>query len=520
MKKELVIATPHNDAVSNVVMDTLNIQKQALVFVNSKRGAESQAERISTKIKTNKPEWNLLAEKALSVLSKPTKQCERLARCLKKGIAFHHSGLHNKQRDLVETEFKNGNIGVICATPTLALGMNLPSFRTIVRDLKRYGSQGYRPIPVLEYMQFIGRSGRPDFNDTHGEAITLAETESQKESIVNTYIYGQPEEVYSKLALEPVLRTYILTLIATAFCGNTEALSNFFNQTFYGHQYGNTKALQRIIDKMLYLLEDWEFIVSNNDDFRSADQPLKNTLKATPLGKRVSELYLDPYTAHILIDGMRRATGMHTNAFSYLNLLSNCLEMRPLLHVKIAEYEEVEQKTIEQPFLLDHPDMYDDAYEEFLKTVKTAMCLDGWISELSEEQLLEKYGIRPGEITAKLERAEWLLFSATELARILQFPDIKKDINKIRQRLKYGVKDELLALLKLKNIGRVRSRLLYKNNIKTLEDVKKANIHNLASILGKQIALDVKLQVGQDFSKEKIEVKPNKRKGQKSLEDY
>ncbi len=521
MKKSIDVEVLYSDAVSNIALDTINIKKQALVFVNSKRGAEAQAERIASKIKNTSSELEELSQKALKALPQPTKQCKRLHACLKKGIAFHHAGLHLKQRDLIEDEFRNGSIKIICATPTLAMGINLPSFRTIVRDLKRYGFRGYTPIPVLEYMQFIGRSGRPDFNDEYGEAITIAETEESKKQIIKTYIKGVPEELSSKLALEPILRTYILSLIAAEFCSSKTALTNFFEKTFYGHQYGSIQGLQQIIDKILYLLEEWEFIRPiNSQDFVSAGEESSEKLEATPVGKRVSELYLDPYTAQTLIQGLRKATSLKTNEFSFLHLFSSCLELRPLLNVKMSEYDEVAEKTSMQAFLTEEPDEYSEEYDEFLNTVKTAMFFEHWINEKTEEFLLENYNIRPGEIHAKLNIADWLLYSCQELCRLLKFQQVYKNLSKLRTRVKNGAKEELLPLLKLKNIGRVRARILYRNSIRGIEEIKKADFAFLAQLIGKSIALDVKKQVGQDFSKEKIEVKPNKRKGQMNLGDY
>ncbi len=88
----------------------------------------------------------------------------------------------------------------------------------------------------------------------------------------------------------------------------------------------------------------------------------------------------------------------------------------------------------------------------------------------------------------------------------------------MRLRLKYGVKEELLPLLKLKGIGRVRARAMYRNKIKSLGDVKKADISKLVQILGRKIAIDVKKQVGEDIDKEKVPER--KRKGQISLKDW
>jgi len=92
-----------------------------------------------------------------------------------------------------------------------------------------------------------------------------------------------------------------------------------------------------------------------------------------------------------------------------------------------------------------------------------------------------------------------------------------KEVAKLRFRLKYGVKEELLALLQLKNIGRVRSRRLFYNRIRTIADVKNADISTLTQILGSgKLALDVKKQLGQEVK----EVKAGKRKGQMSIKKF
>ena len=119
----------------------------------------------------------------------------------------------------------------------------------------------------------------------------------------------------------------------------------------------------------------------------------------------------------------------------------------------------------------------------------------------------------------KLNVADWLIYSTVELARVLFFKEIITDLMKTRVRLKYGVKEELLPLLKLKNIGRVRSRKLYNNKLKTTTDLKKASVETLIQVLGgRKIAENLKEQLGQ--GKQKVLVKENKRKGQINIKDF
>ncbi|MFC1697708.1 hypothetical protein ACFL1H_05220, partial [Nanoarchaeota archaeon] len=134
--------------------------------------------------------------------------------------------------------------------------------------------------------------------------------------------------------------------------------------------------------------------------------------------------------------------------------------------------------------------------------------------------LLENYDIRPGEIHVKLNLARWLIYASEELCRILKMMDLIKDLRKLRFRIKNGVKEELLPLLKLEGIGRVRARKLFANNIKDVGAIKKANITILVHLLGKKMAISVKEQVGIKLKKEDIQIKPTKRKGQMSLGKY
>jgi helicase len=472
----------------NLALDTLAKNKQAFVFVNTKRSAEKTAEDIAKKVKEEGEHAVELSGQVLGALQKPTRQCERLAKCVRKGIAFHHAGLHSRQKELVEDHFRKGVVKIICCTPTLAAGVDLPAFRAIVRDLKRYSGQGMVNIPVLEFLQMAGRAGRPSF-DPYGEAIVVSSSEPEKEQLFEKYVRGLPEDIYSKLAVEPVLRTYVLSLIAAQVVKTHAQVIEFFSRTFWARQFKDMNKLGRIVEKMLAMLSDWEFIQAIDDSYR-----------ATVLGKRVAELYIDPLTAHQFVIGIERASGMKPRPMSWLHLIGCTLEMRPHLRVKAREYDEIQEQLAQHgsSFLLPEPSMFEPEYEEYLQGFKTALMLSDWTEEKDEEFLLERYDVRPGETRAKLTTGDWLLYGLGEIARIRQKMELLKDIQKMRFRLRYGVKEELLPLLRLTGIGRMRARSLFRAGIRDLGDVRKAELGQLEQILGRKIAASVKKQVGEN----------------------
>jgi helicase len=549
MKSEIVPIEERNSEPSiNLALDTILLKKQCIIFVNTKRGAESVAEKLSQIIFKDKKyhyqthldlaQLSEVSSQILKALASPTKQCHRLSDLAKYGIAFHHSGLVSEQRKLIEENFRKGFIKIIVATPTLAMGVDLPAFRVIIRDLKRFGNWGMQYIPVLEYEQQAGRAGRPSY-DNYGEAICLADDKSEKAEIKDKYIDGLPEPIVSKLAVEPIMRTYILSLIASEFIKTDTELEEFFKETFYAKHYGDTEKLKQIIYRMVEQLEEWGFIQIENKLTKPPD-PLKDfvsalkysfknpdeKLSATLLGKRVSELYLDPYTAHQIIEALQlsllKKEENKLNSYSLIHLICSSLELRPLLRVKSREVDAIKEDiNINEEFLLTAvPDMFDEYYEEFINTIKTTNFFLEWLDEKDEEYLLEKYDVRPGELHAKKERADWLLYSSEELSKLLKMHVLVKDLAKLRFRLKYGAKEELIPLLQLKNVGRIRARKMFDNKIKDISDVKKVDLTTLSQLLGKTVALDIKKQVGQESSEEKLKVPENKRKGQINLDDY
>ena len=60
-----------------------------------------------------------------------------------------------------------------------------------------------------------------------------------------------------------------------------------------------------------------------------------------------------------------------------------------------------------------------------------------------------------------------------EIAKHVERADLLEELGDLRRRISYGIREELLDLVRVKGIGRVRARILFKHGIKNLDDLDK-----------------------------------------------
>ena len=89
---------------------------------------------------------------------------------LRRGLAAHHAGMVPAFREIVETCFAAGLLGVVFATETLALGVNMPARSVALERFSKYSDAGRRFLTSGEYAQMTGRAGRRGLDD-EGHAI-------------------------------------------------------------------------------------------------------------------------------------------------------------------------------------------------------------------------------------------------------------------------------------------------------------------------------------------------------------
>jgi helicase len=485
------IAGNVKQALELLVEESLKDGGQTLVFVNNRKSTVSLANRISLVV------GDLLSDdekKDLKKLVSSIKQEQNevvsleqsLISCIEKGVAFHHAGLESTQRRAVEQGFKNRHIKCIVATPTLAAGVNIPARRVIIRDLWRYDENfGMAPIPILEYKQQAGRAGRPRY-DKEGDAITIAKDSNQRDQIFYNYILADTEPIYSKLGSQSALRTHLLAAIATQFVRDTEGMYKFIESTFYAYQ-SDKYTIEKQVDEAL------DFLLKN----QLIDQ-MDSGYLSTLFGSRTSSLYIDPLSAIQLKTALERSCDKETTPLSFLHAICSTPDLRSLYLRGSDEWVEEKAEKIQHSLLLDIPNSSSDDYEWFLSDLKTAFLLDDWIEEIPYDALVTKYNIWPGDVHTVVDIAEWLLHATQEYARMYNFSCVS-DINNLLIRVQHGCKEELLNLVSLKGIGRVRARALYHEGFKTVNDLRNVPVERIAKVktIGNAVAVRIKQQIGE-----------------------
>jgi helicase len=454
---------------------------QSLVFAETRTRSKSLATKAADAISQilEKKELTTLEKTSKKILSENehTELVKTLALLVKKGVAFHHAGLNQKCRETIETEFRKGTIKLLSSTPTLAAGVNLPARRVVISNINRYNAKvgANRPISILEYKQLCGRAGRPQYDD-YGESIIVGN--GNTEDLIEYYINGEAEPIVSKITDDKSLRTHILSVVVTHPGIKKDEILEFFLQTLGGLQ-SRKPTIKFAIDISLRFLSSEYLIVKKGERYA-----------ATEFGKKTSMLYIDPLTATYFRDAIENVSQERKHTFGFLHLISNCEEFFPKFSLRNKDYESasllIENNSAE---LLEPISEYDCS--------RSLLALHAWITESSELSLSDSLGIESGDMHRMAETANWLSYCLREISKHVERADLLEELGNLRRRIVYGIKEELLELVRVKGIGRVRARILYKNGIKNLDDLAKIPVNKLAEIdkIGSTLADNIKSEL-------------------------
>jgi helicase len=479
--KKFEVENTVRSASVDLGIDSIKNGGQTILFAETRARSATLAAKAADFIGNNlkkgeKTELDKISQKILET-NEHTELVKNLATLIKKGVAFHHAGLNQKCRETIESEFRNGKIKLLASTPTLAAGVNLPARRVIISNINRYDTKSglNKPISVLEYKQLCGRAGRPQY-DNFGEAIIVGNSNS--DDLFDYYVNGIPEPILSKLTDDKSLRTHVLSLVASNPGIKKDELMDFFTETLAGSQIRKPTI---------------KFKIQITLDYLSLEDLIKekgNRFVATQFGKKISMLYIDPLTGVYFRKSLQKISKRKNHTFGYLYIITNCEDFFPKFSLRNKDYE------IVSTLIENHKSELIEPISEY-ECSRSLLAIHAWINESTEIFLSDNLGIESGDMHRMVETLDWLVYSLYELAKLESRDDILNELDVLRQRISYGIKEELLDLVKIRGVGRIRSRILYKNGIKNLHDLSKIPIKDLAKIdkIGSTLAENIKAQL-------------------------
>ena len=469
----------------DIAIDSLDEGGQALIFAETRKRAASLAAKAAEGVhkRLDKAARELAVKTSSEILARgdDSELTKTLARLVSKGVAFHHAGLAPSSREIVESSFRKGVIKLLTATPTLAAGVNLPARRVVIASILRYDSEYGRnlPISVLEYKQLCGRAGRPQY-DTSGEAIIVSEFGANAEELYDHYVLGSPEPLRSQLSSDNAIRFHLLSNIATVPGMKKPEIHDLFSRTLFARQY-RSATVEFKVESALEYLEQEELVKSRNDRYI-----------ATDFGRRTSLLYINPVTAVKFREALQglEHTAATKHALGFLHVITDSPDFYPKLSLRKTDYDHLSILIQRRGNELLYPISEYDCSRSFW-----ALCW--WIEETTEKVLSDKIGVEPGDMHRIVEMANWLAYSLYEVAKLLRRGDLMPELYNLRTRIRYGVKEELLPLVVLEGIGRVKARALYNAGFTDVAKIANASQAKLASVpkIGPTVADKLKHQL-------------------------
>lgn len=476
-----------NDVIVKIVEKAIEDNSQALSFVSTRRFTESLATYVAKKIdkkttKEQKQKFKQVADKLLEVPKKkgslPTTTCLKLAEAAEKGVVFHHAGLFNEQKEIIEDEFRNGNILMITATPSLMYGVNLPSKYVVIRDHTRWTSNGPTSIPVFDYEQMSGRAGRPQYDDV-GYSYLVAKTMDEAFDLEARYVNGEIELTNSKLIdNKDAIYKQIIAQIASSLSKNLDDLNDFFGKTLYGFQMKNNPSMSMFAqDSLNWELESALEFLLQNGIIRATPEGLKTT----DFGNLIAKSNYAVETAVKIKEYV--STMEKLNPAEMIYALAETPDL-PLISFKGRKSKDPVRDKLSECGLfavdIGNPEA-------------TAVSLIEWIDERNEYEIENAYNVYSASTRRSAYEASRLVKFAKNTLEVLGNYSNLKDMDYLSARLYYGVKEDIIPLVVgVKRLGRKRARLLMKTFGDNLSEASEKDLQKVEGI-GPKLAGKVKI---------------------------
>ncbi|CAJ1387606.1 unnamed protein product [Effrenium voratum] len=463
----------------------------------------------------------------------PSGLCPVLAATVPRGVAYHHAGLTVEERNLLEDAYRKGVLCCLCATSTLAAGVNLPARRVIIRSMK----VGSASLDAIRFRQMAGRAGRVGL-DTKGECVVMARTArdiEEAESLFSAEMQPLKSSLTGQRLVRAILEVVSLGLIRTM----ADLEGGFARSLLRFHEEKQGRLSQMDEDVPRDLLQDIRGALSylkaqklvrvdemaneaspnrlqvpgESGDYGSSQsiEPVispEAMLMATPLGDGVVHSALRPAEALSVFEDLQRARqGLCLDSDLHLIfLVTPATSMEPDWSRYITYYEKLQPRDravasavgVSPDFLLKQSmghrgplstgtnDWRQD--RERVTTVHrrfwAALALRELMAETSAGRVATAFAASRGSLQGLQGMAATYCGMVRQLCERLRWHEMAALFECLMPRLNFGATPEALPLCRIPGVYPARARALLQAGLASVEDIAKSSVFAVESALG------------------------------------
>jgi len=385
-------------------------------------------------------------------------------------------------RQILENAYHAGLINILCATSTLAAGVNLPARRVILRS----PHLGRDFLTIGKYKQMSGRAGRAGYDD-QGESICICKAKDEK--AVLKLINSEIPPVQSALTeSKRGLRRALLEVIAVQAVQTKADVKRFLESTLLAKQNGLTEVEKIAESALEYLLKEGfvnKFkekrkkvieIVDEGDPDEFLEEAEKKTvfeevecLEVTNLGKATFTSQLGPEDGLYMFQELKEA---RQNGLVLSCTLHYCYLVTPVyvklepkwgLFYSIFDTFDKEHRRVAKALKIEKVQLFlwssqqpryqsEDPLPTRYRRFWTALLLEKILDETPFCRISTTYGVDEGQLQSLQSTATNFAGMIAVFSQCLKYVNLAAITAHFTERLKFGVKPELLELLQLTEV--------------------------------------------------------------------
>ncbi|EKX32660.1 hypothetical protein GUITHDRAFT_166657 [Guillardia theta CCMP2712] len=459
------------DHLAFLVKEAIQDKAPVIIFCATKASTEIVAKQLTLAAITGAEDTGLQQARndvisALRSANEDANSDISLFAAISVGVSFHHSGLSSEERQIIEDAYKSGTISVLVATTTLvgipeavlhAAGVNLPAGRVIVRT----PYTGREFLTASRFKQMAGRAGRAGLGQKQGEAFLFVQP-GERDRCFALVTQG-PKAVESQLLHEAF--QYSRTRAQTS---RIEYVSSF-----YATSLGKATYLASIaVEDALALHHDLELA-------RSEGIILVDQLHLLYLTAPVSGLREPNWS--LLADKISQFDDNRKKVLQRIGIEESfvCLSAQGRLLKRTPRLEEQDFKS---------------------RRLWVALLLQELVEEKPVAAILRVYGAgkdrdgvgsAPGSVAIDkgyIEELQTVTASfasmVAQFSRNVGFEDLASLIQSLTGRIANGARSDVLPLCDIPFVQAKRAREMFRNGLRTVEDVASAKPQELVRMLG------------------------------------